>query len=136
MNSKKKLVLEIGRRVGTRGRSRHSTGAPLDGGDPMSPTNAFHTYTRSPNGILEGPYEKPVVVPEGTDQDPARHAWADARFATDIMSEHAEFFALLMPPELVPTQRQQAVEFAVQFADIHREIDAGGPPAPNEVAAF
>ena len=102
----------------------------------MSPSNGFHTYTRSPDGALEAPYEKPVVVPAETDQDPARHAWADARFATDIMSEHAEFFALLMPPELVPTQRQQAVEFAAQFAEIHRRIDAAGPPAPNDVAAF
>src|SRR5687767_15888981 len=102
----------------------------------MSPTPGFHTYTRSPDGALEAPYEKPVIVPSETDRDPAHHAWADARFATDIMSEHAEFFALLMPPELMPAQRQQAVEFAAQFAELHRRIDAGGPPDPNDVASF
>ena len=102
----------------------------------MSPSTAFHTYTRSPDGILEAPYEKPVVVPTSGDQDPSRHAWSDARFATDIMSEHAEFFALLMPPELVPTQRQQAIEFAAQFADLHRRIDTDGPPAAGDVARF
>lgn len=102
----------------------------------MSPTSGFHTYTRSPDGVLEAPYEKPVIVPAETDQDPSHHAWADARFATDIMSEHAQFFALLMPPELVPTQRQQAVEFAAQFADLHGRLDAGGPPEAHEVAAY
>lgn len=102
----------------------------------MSRSNAFHTYTRSPDGTLESPYEKPVVVPSEADQDPSHHAWSDARFATDIMSEHAEFFALLMPPELVPAQRQQALEFAAQFADLHRRIDTAGPPAPTDVAAF
>src|SRR5687767_2417387 len=102
----------------------------------MSPGNGFHTYTRSPDGTLEPPYEKPVIVPAETDQDPSHHAWADARFATDIMSEHAQFFALLMPPELVPAQRQQAVEFAAQFADLHGRLDAGGPPERHEVAAY
>lgn len=102
----------------------------------MGPNNDFHTYTRSSNGTLEAPYEKPLVVPADTDQDRSSHAWADARFATDIMSEHAEFFALLMPPELVPAQRQQAVEFAAQFAEIHQRIDAGGPPTSSEVASF
>ena len=102
----------------------------------MRPRNGFHTYTRSSDGKLEAPFEKPVVVPAETDPDPAHHAWADARFATDIMSEHAQFFALLMPPELVPQQRQQAVEFAAQFADLHRQIDVAGPPERDEIAAF
>ncbi len=54
------------------------------------------TYTRRGNGQLELPYEKPVVVPQQDENDPAVHAWADARFWSDIMSEHALFFALLM----------------------------------------
>ena len=58
------------------------------------------TYTRSGGRELERPYEKSVVVPAADNKDPATHAWADARFATDIMAEHAFFFALLMPQEL------------------------------------
>ena len=62
-------------------------------------------YTRSGSDDLEEPYEKPVVVPAGGESDVALHAWADARFATDIMAEHALFFAHLMPPEVAPTER-------------------------------
>ena len=102
----------------------------------MEATLPFHTYTRSGDDTLEEPYEKPVIVPAQADQRPASHAWADARFATDIMAEHAQFFALLMPPELAPTERQQAVDFSAQFAQLHRRIDTAGPPEPSEVPAF
>lgn len=52
------------------------------------------TYTRGGGKELESQYEKPVIVPAAENNDPAFHAWADARFATDIMAEHA-FFSLL-----------------------------------------
>ena len=102
----------------------------------MTTPQGFKVYTRSVDGVLEQPYEKAVVVPDVDDQSLAHHAWADARFATDIMSEHAQFFALLMPPELAPSQRQQALEFAASFGQLHAEIDASGPPESSEVAAF
>jgi hypothetical protein len=102
----------------------------------MTPKNDFHVYTRSGDGTLEQPYEKPVVAPAAQDPTPANHAWADARFATDIMSEHALFFALLMPPEVAANERAQAEEFRDQFGKLHAEIDAAGPPAKGEVAAF
>jgi len=102
----------------------------------MTTHQGFHTYTRSGDATLEQPYEKPVVVPEAADQSPAHHAWADARFATDIMSEHALFFALLMPPELAATERQQAVEFSDQFTRLHSRIEAAGPPEDGDVARF
>jgi hypothetical protein len=53
-------------------------------------------YTRSGGRELEQPFEKPVIVPTAENNDPATPAWADARFATDIMAEHGIFFALLM----------------------------------------
>ncbi len=102
----------------------------------MESTLQFHTYTRSGDNRLEEPYEKPVIVPAQADQATASHAWADARFATDIMAEHAQFFALLMPPELAPTERQQAVDFSVQFAQMHQRIDAAGPPEASDTPAF
>ena len=95
----------------------------------------FRYYVRD-EGPEREPYEKVVVVPQGDNPDASHHAWADARFATDIMAEHAEFFALLMPPELALTERQQAVDFSDQFAQMHRRIDAAGPPEPSEVPAF
>lgn len=94
------------------------------------------TYTRSGNDRLESPFEKPVIVPGADDDDPARHAWADARFATDIMSEHALFFALLMPPETAPDERQEALRFSQTFADLYQRIETAGPPESGDVRRF
>ena len=102
----------------------------------MTTPEGFHTYTRSGDATLEPPYEKPVVVPGADDASPAHHAWADARFATDIMSEHALFFALLMPPELAAKERQQAIEFSEQFGQLNARIEAAGPPEDGDVARF
>lgn len=102
----------------------------------MTAVTQFHTYTRSGGATLEQPYEKPVVVPTQGDQTVSHHAWADARFATDIMSEHALFFALLMPIELAATERQQALEFCATFAELTDRIDAAGPPEAGDTGAF
>ena len=48
--------------------------------------SGFTTYTRRGGTELEQPFEKPVIVPVAESKDPAAHAWADARFATDIMA--------------------------------------------------
>ena len=96
----------------------------------------FKTYTRSGSTTIETPYEKPVVVPQDDDADPSRHAWADARFATDIMAEHALFFALLMPEELAPDERKQALAFSQTFGELHGQIDKAGPPERTELERF
>ena len=93
-------------------------------------------YTRNEQKEVEAPYEKVVIVPEEGDNDPAHHAWADARFATDIMSEHALFFALLMPKELAAQERAQALEFSARFGELHKQIDDSPPPAMNELESF
>ena len=100
----------------------------------MTTTAGFHTYTRSGGTALESAYEKPVVVPAEDDASPAHHAWADACFATDIMSEHALFFALLMPEELAPAERRDAKEFHVGFGDLNRQLLDAGPPERGDVA--
>src|SRR5687767_8423243 len=94
------------------------------------------TYTRSGGKELEGLYEKPVVVPAADNSDPAFHAWADARFATDIMAEHAFFFALLMPPEIAAKERAEALHFSEVFADLHKQIDTTAPPERSELKLF
>jgi hypothetical protein len=102
----------------------------------MATPSEMKVHTRSGNGVPEEPFEKPVVLPDEEDQDPARHAWADARFATDIMSEHGVFFALLMPPEVAQKERQQALEFSEGFAQLHKRIDTASPPERGDLPRF
>ena len=94
------------------------------------------TYTRSGGKELEQPFEKPVIVPAADNNDPATHAWADARFATDIMAEHALFFALLMPQEVAGKERAESLRFSEVFATLHTQIDAAGPPERSELQRF
>ena len=93
-------------------------------------------YTRKRSGAIEQPFEKPVVVPEKNDRSLTHHAWADARFAADIMNEHALFFALLMPEELAPKERAEALKFSKQFGEIYRKIDTAGVPDETELKTF
>jgi hypothetical protein len=102
----------------------------------MATPPQMKVHTRNADGPPEEPFEKPVILPEEEDQDPARHAWADARFATDIMAEHAIFFALLMPPEVAERERQQALQFSETFAALHQRIDAAPPPGRGDLQRF
>ena len=96
----------------------------------------FEVYARTQGEPPEGRYEKQVILPKRDDNDPARHAWADARFATDIMAEHALFFALLMPEEVAAKERQEALRFKDAFTRLNHEIDAGTPPGRSALTAF
>jgi len=97
----------------------------------------MHTYMRTPDAARpESKYEKPVILPEMDDKDPARHAWADARFATDIMAEHALFFALLMPEELAARERAEALRFNAQFTELFNRIDGTPPPERGDLKSF
>lgn len=102
----------------------------------MTTLQDFTIYTRNGGSEVEKPFEKPVIVPNADDRDPAKHAWADARFATDIMAEHALFFAVLMPPELAPQERQQALDFSQRFEQLFKQIDEAGPPRSGDVKQF
>jgi hypothetical protein len=102
----------------------------------MAAPPQMKVHTRSGNGAPEEPFEKPVVLPDVEDQDPAHHAWADARFATDIMAEHGVFFALLMPPELAEKERTEALRFSETFAGLHKRIDAAPPPDKGDLKRF
>src|SRR5687768_1088076 len=96
----------------------------------------YRTYTRTGTAKVEAPYEKPVVLPGLTNKEPRDLLWADARFATDIMAEHALFFALLMPQEVAPDQREQAIEFQKTFTDLREKIATAGPPPASELRKF
>jgi hypothetical protein len=102
----------------------------------MDAMRGMKVYTRGGTEVLEKPFEKPVILPQEDDQDPGRHAWADARFAIDIMAEHGVFFALLMPPEAAPEERTQALRFSEGFTALYERIDVAGPPDRTDVKAF
>src|SRR5687768_7639951 len=102
----------------------------------MQVTHGMRMHTRSGGSEVESRFEKPVILPDGKDADPARHAWADARFATDIMAEHAVFFALLMPPEVAGEERQEALRFAADFAALHQRIDGSETPDRSGLQRF
>lgn len=93
-------------------------------------------HSRSGNGSPESQFEKLVVLPSESVDDPAIHAWSDARFAVDIMAEHAQFFVLLMPPEVAPSERAAAERFHSQFTELLEEIESAGPPESGEVRVF
>ena len=104
----------------------------------MGPVAAtMDVFTRSADATIpESPYEKVMVLPNAEDVDPGRHAWADARFAADILAEHALFFALLMPEEVAATERAQALEFMRTFTALFERIDAAPPPGRADVKRF
>ncbi len=96
----------------------------------------FEAHTRNGNGRPEAATEKPVLLPAADSNDPALHAWADARFAIDIMMEHALFFTLLMPPETAEAEHRQARDFHQTFTRLLENIEARGPPDSSGLKAF
>ena len=104
----------------------------------MSAVSAtMDVFTRAPGATgPESPTEKVMVLPKLGDNDPANHAWADARFTADILAEHALFFALLMPEELAAKERAEALRFMQTFTALYERIDAGPPPARSELKRF
>ena len=59
---------------------------------------------------------KPVFVPEGSAIDPISYSLADTLFWTDILSEHGQFFAMLMPGDELAQHRAEAQRFQQMFA--------------------
>ena len=90
---------------------------------PRTAPADFVMFTRSGGETAETPTEKLVLLPSRDEQNPALHAWADARFWVDIMMEHALFFAMLMPQETAPDERTQALQFRDKFADLLARIE-------------
>ena len=94
-------------------------------------------FARTPGSSEpESPSEKLVILPKRDDREVSAHAWADARFAADIMAEHAYFFALLMPEELAARERADALRFQRTFTGLYERIVATERPERSEVKAF
>jgi hypothetical protein len=92
--------------------------------------------TRDGSANAESQYEKPMILPAQDELSPSLHAWADARFAVDILAEHALFFMLLMPEELAAPERAEAERFRKTYLELFERLELEGPPPPNEVKAF
>lgn len=106
-------------------------------GQISSMAATMDVFTRSPGASTpESSYEKVMILPTMEDADPARHAWADARFAADILAEHALFFALLMPQEVAGAERAQALEFMRSFTALFERIDSAPPPERSDLKRF
>lgn len=74
---------------------------------------------------------KPVFVPQPGANDPVSLSLADNLFWTDILTEHALFFTLLMPGDELAAPRQQAQEFQRRFASQFSRIRQSGMDASN-----
>lgn len=102
----------------------------------MPPLTGFVVHTRNGSDQAESSFEKPMILPTLEEQSPSLHGWADARFAIDIMAEHALFFTLLMPPELAQNERDEAQRFYRTFADLYARIEEDGPPQGSSLKSF
>lgn len=99
------------------------------------PTN-FQIHTRKKTGGLDNlelPYEKPVILPALHEENVEAHAWAEAFFITDILSEHGLFLALLFPPEVAAEERKRALEFHEFFGELNFQIASKGLPKDFDV---
>lgn len=108
----------------------------LDHVAQRTPMPGFAIHTRSGGAQTESPTEKLVILPAMDQQAPGLHAWADARFAVEIMAEHAFFFVLLMPPEVAAAERAEAERFHKTFQTLFERIDGNGPPEASGLKAF
>src|ERR1700722_10363623 len=96
----------------------------------------MHTYSRSGLVLPPSEFEKMVVLPAPGEKDPSIFAFTDGRFAIDIMMEHALFFVLLMPPDLIKEPRDEAQKFYATFEKLLEQINASGPPKPSDLRTF
>ena len=86
------------------------------------------------NVITKNGGTKPVYVPAATANDPISLSHADNLFWTDILTEHALFFTLLMPGPDLARQRAQAEDFQRRFAAQFQRIQQSGGNASDYVA--
>lgn len=78
---------------------------------------------------------KEVVLPDASAKDAVSLSVADSLFWTDIMMEHALFFALLMPGDDLKNERGQAQAFQQRFAS-HLERLRGESANRNNYVAL
>jgi hypothetical protein len=78
---------------------------------------------------------KPVYLPEPGSKDPVAYSLAENLFWTDILAEHGNFFAMLMPGPELAKERGQAEEFQRRFASQFEKVRTATIDKTN-LAAF
>ena len=78
---------------------------------------------------------KPVYLPEPGSKDPVAYSLAENLFWTDILAEHGNFFAMLMPGPELAKERAQAEEFQRRFASQFEKVRTATIDKAN-LAAF
>ena len=77
---------------------------------------------------------KPVFVPEGGAVDPVSFSLADTLFWSDILSEHGQFFATLMPGPELAGHRAEAERFRDTFAQHFDRVRSASVDQSNYAA--
>jgi Domain of unknown function (DUF2935) len=77
---------------------------------------------------------KAVVLPQEGANDAVSLSVADSLFWTDIMMEHALFFAMLMPGDDLKAERAQAQAFQQRFASHLTRLRGESPDRNNYIA--
>jgi hypothetical protein len=105
----------------SRGRPAHPLGITrreilVTGGATLVTTLFAHSPgdAQTPGATTKNGGTKPVYVPAG--DDAVSHSVADNLFWNDILTEHAVFFAMLMPGPELAAQRTRAEQFKASFA--------------------
>jgi hypothetical protein len=89
-----------------------------------------------PRGVMtvEGA-KKPVFVPAAGSTDPVAHSVAESLFWLDQETEHAKFFAMMLPTPDLSAEHSQAEQFQSQFAAQLDKVK-GGAPDKGSLASF
>jgi len=74
---------------------------------------------------------KQVFLPDEGAKDPVAHSLAENLFWTDILTEHAKFFAMLMPGPDLADERKRVEEFQAQFGEQFEKVRRGDVNADN-----
>lgn len=91
----------------------------------------MNTHSRRPQAREETPLAHPVVLPLQGDLDPCRLAWAEARFALELLTEHSLFFILLMPH-----LAEVPLAYCTRLYALHHRLEQEGYPEPHALNKF
>ena len=105
-------------------------------GDAIASQVAATGSSALPRGVTaKGGGMKPVYLPEAGSADPVAYSLAENLFWTDILAEHGNFFAMLMPGPELAKERGQAETFQRRFANQFEKVRTASIDRTN-LAAF
>lgn len=91
----------------------------------------MNIHSRRPQAPEETPLVQPVVLPLQGDLDPCRLAWAEARFALELLTEHSLFFIFLMPH-----LAEVPFAYCTRLRALHHMFEKQGYPEPKTLNKF